>query len=56
MLEIDSLEPKYRKAVYKIKSNGIARGSKLIPTYVGFSEDKLPAAVAFVAIDPWRGA
>lgn len=46
VLEIDSLEPKYRNAVYKISSNVIAQGSQVIPTYVGFSENKLPAAVA----------
>lgn len=54
VLEIDSPEPKYRKAVYKISSNGIARGRKLIPTYVGFSVDKLPSSVAFVALDLLR--
>ena len=52
VLEIDSLEPKYRLAIYKISSNHIARGSKSIPTYVGFSADKLPSSVAEVAIDP----
>lgn len=49
VLEIDSLEPKYRRAVYKISSNVIAHGRKLIPTHVGFSENKLPAAVAHLA-------
>lgn len=49
VLEIDSLEPKYRLAVYKISSNVIAHGSQIIPTYVGFSENKLPAAVAHLA-------
>lgn len=51
VLEIDSLDPLYRNAVYKIKSNYIARSSKIIPTYVGFSADKLPSSVAKVAIE-----
>ena len=54
VLEIDSPEPKYKIAVYKISCNDIARKGKIIPTIVGFSADKLPSSVVFVAIDLLR--
>jgi transposase len=51
VLEVDSPEPKYKVAVYKISSLDIAL-KRLIATYVGKSEEKiLVTTIASVLID-----
>lgn len=51
VLEVDSPEPKYKIAVYKISSLDIAL-KRLVATYVGKSEEKIPVTtIASVLID-----